>query len=84
LPLCIVDGLRICGRLWVAGELIAMARWQLCHAVGLCHHAGEFGPMTARLVRAVEHWCSEVEEIIGPLSWDALPAQAQQEFKMSR
>jgi hypothetical protein len=69
-------------RLWVAGELIALARWQLCHAVGLCHHAGEFAAMTARLVRAVEHWSAEVEEIVGSMSWDGLPAEARRSFAM--
>ena len=67
-------------RLWVAGELIAMVRWQLCHSVGLCHHAGEFSDITARLVRAVEHWFSEVEEIVGPYSWAELPTQTRQEL----
>ena len=65
-------------RLWVAAELIAVVRWQLCHSVGLCHHAGEFSAITVRLLRAAEHWFSEVEEIVGPVCWTELPMQTQQ------
>jgi hypothetical protein len=67
-------------RLWVAGELIAMVRWQLCHSVGLCHHAGEFSAITAKLLRAVGHWFSEVEGIVGPVSWTELPIQTRQDL----
>ncbi|HEX3233979.1 MAG TPA: hypothetical protein VHR41_07260 [Gemmatimonadales bacterium] len=67
-------------RLWAAGELVAMVRWQLCHSVGLCHHAGEFSALTARLLRAVEHWFTEVEEIVGSMSWTDLSMQVREDF----
>jgi hypothetical protein len=64
--------------LWVAGELVSMLRWQLCQSVGLCHHGAEFAVITAKLLRAVEYWFAAVEELVGPLRWDDVPAQVRQ------
>ena len=67
-------------QLWVAGELVTMLRWQLCHSVGLCHRAAEFSDITARLLRAVEYWFAAVEDIVGPLDWADLSRQARQDM----
>jgi hypothetical protein len=67
-------------QLWVAGELVTMLRQQLCHAVGLCHRAAEFTDITARLVRAVEYWFAEVEDIVGALDWADLSSKARQDI----
>jgi hypothetical protein len=42
----------------------------------LCHHAGDFAAISTRLLKAAEHWFSEVEEFVGPVSWAELPMQA--------
>jgi hypothetical protein len=67
-------------QLWVAGELVTMLRWQLCHSVGLCHRAAEFSDMTARLLRAVEYWFAAVEDIVGALDWADLSSQARRDI----
>ena len=67
-------------QLWVAGELVTMLRWQLRQHVGLCHRPTEFSVITAKLLKAVEHWFATVEEVVGPLSWDDVPAQVRREL----
>jgi hypothetical protein len=66
--------------LWVAGELVSMLRWQLRQSVGLCHHAAEFAVVTAKLLKAVEYWFAALEESVGPLRCDDVPALVRQEL----
>jgi hypothetical protein len=69
-------------RLWIAGELISLLRWQLQHAVGLCHHDAEYSAITASLLRAVEHWFAEVEEAMASVSWEDVPDGIVQELSL--
>jgi hypothetical protein len=66
--------------LWAAAELVTMLRWQLRQHVGLCHRPAEFSVITAKLLRAVEYWYAEVEDAVGPLRWDDVPAQMRQDL----
>jgi len=66
--------------LWVAGELVASLRWQLRNSVGLCHHGAEFSALMGKLVRAVEHWFTTVENVVGPTRWADLSPEARREF----
>ena len=63
-------------RLWAAAELIAALRWQLDHLVGACHHAAEFATVTLKLEGAIEHWCREVEDALGQLTWGEVADEA--------
>lgn len=65
-------------RLWAAAELIAALRWQLDHLVGVCHHAAEFATVTLKLDAALEHWCREVEAVLGHLTWSEVPEDSRQ------
>ena len=67
-------------RLWIAGELVTRLRWQISNSLGLCHHAAEFSDLTARLLRAAEHWFAAVEETVQSLRWDDVPVQVREEF----
>jgi hypothetical protein len=60
--------------LWALGELLETLRIQVDHLVGLCHRAGEFGDVSAKICTALGHWCREVDEDLGPLAVTALPA----------
>jgi hypothetical protein len=59
-------------------ELLAILGWQLDHLVGICHRAEEFSTVTLKLVSAIQHWCHEVEDALGPPTWDDLSDQARQ------
>jgi hypothetical protein len=67
-------------RLWIAGELVSLLRWQLRQSVGLCHHAAEFAGVTSKLLKAAEYWFAALEESVGPLRCDDVPAQVRQEL----
>ena len=66
--------------LWVAGELVALVRWQLRHLVGLCHHGAEYSAVTAKLLTAVDHWFAAVEEAVAAASWEAVPSRVGQDL----
>jgi hypothetical protein len=66
-------------RLWVAGELVAALRRQLRQSVGLCHRGADFTEITTNLFRAVEYWFAAVEEIVGGVSWDDVPATVRED-----
>lgn len=67
-------------RLWVAGELVTMLRGYLRASAGLCHRAAEFATVSGKLLKAVEYWFAAVEDVVGPLSLDDLPAQVRQDL----
>jgi hypothetical protein len=60
---------REAAHLWVAGELVAQLLENLRHQVGLCHRAQQFSSLALTLMNAVEYWCQEVEESLGPVRW---------------
>jgi len=67
-------------QLWLGAELMATLDWQLDHAIGLCHRAGEFSVLTHKFEKAMAHWCEAAEDAAGGLSWSELPEQAQRRF----
>jgi len=69
-------------QLWLAAELMATLDWQLDHAVGLCHRAGEFSVLTHKFEKAMVHWCGAVEDALGGLSSGEIPEQARQRFAL--
>lgn len=62
---------------WVGAEFLAILRWQLDHLVGVCPRAEEFSTMTLKLLSAIDHWCHEVEDALGQLTWDDLSDEAR-------
>ena len=64
------------GRLWAGAELLAIPRWQVDHLVGVSHRADEFSTITLKLVSAIGHWCHEVEEALGQVTWHDLSDEA--------
>jgi hypothetical protein len=58
--------------LWTEAELVAMLGWQLEHIPSLCHQPGEFARITLKLETVLEHWCREIEEAFGLLTWKDL------------
>jgi hypothetical protein len=61
--------------LWAAGELITQLLER--HDVGLCHRVGEFGALTLHLLNAVDYWCQQVEEALGPVRWGDVPTESR-------
>ena len=55
--------------LWVAGELVTQLLENMRHQVGLCHRAEQFASLAVTLMTALEYWCREVEEALGPVRW---------------
>jgi hypothetical protein len=45
--------------------------------VGVCPRAEEFSTMTLKLLNAIDHWCHEVEDALGQLTWDDVSDEAR-------
>jgi hypothetical protein len=65
-------------RLWALGELLDVFPAYLGRLIGLCHRAGEFTTLTARLRDALAGWCRAVEDDLGPLPASAVPAKPRE------
>lgn len=61
--------------LWALGELLETLRSQLDHLVGLCHRAGEFHVVAAKIQTALDYWCHEVDEDVGPFASTVVPTE---------
>ena len=44
------------------------------HLVGLCHRAGDFADVTARITSALARWCTTAERAVGPVALASVPA----------
>jgi isopentenyl phosphate kinase len=49
--------------------------------VGLCHHAKEFASLAVTLLSALEYWCREVEESLGPVRWGDVSSESRVLFE---
>jgi hypothetical protein len=67
--------------LWAAGELVGQLLENMRHQVGLCHHSRQFSALTVTLLGALEHWCREVEESLGPVRWGEVPSESRVLFE---
>lgn len=61
--------------LWAAGELITQLLGR--HDTGLCHRVSEFGSLALNLLNAVDYWCQQVEEALGPVRWGEVPTESR-------
>ena len=61
-------------RLWLGEELVSQLLDGLGRRVGLCQREAEFAKVTLTLIGAVEYWCRQVEDALGPVRWgEVLP-----------
>jgi hypothetical protein len=67
--------------LWAAGELVSQVLENMRHQVGLCHHAKQFASLAVTLESAVEYWCREVEESLGPVRWGEVASDSRVLFE---
>ena len=44
--------------------------------VGRGHHAEQFSSLALTFMNALEYWCHEVEEALGPVPWGEVAAQS--------
>jgi hypothetical protein len=69
------------GHLWAAGELMGQLLENMRHQVGLCHHAKQFSSLAVTLLSALEYWCREVEESLGPVRWGDVASESRALFE---
>jgi hypothetical protein len=67
--------------LWAAGELMGQVLENMRHQVGLCHHVKEFASLAVTLLTALELWCREVEESLGPVRWGEVASESRGLFE---
>lgn len=68
--------------LWVGGELLTSMIERLQHLVGLCHRAAEFSSVTLTMLTALEYWCGQVDEALGPIRWGEVPPESRHLFEV--
>ncbi|HEY9505122.1 MAG TPA: hypothetical protein VIQ27_04050 [Gemmatimonadales bacterium] len=67
--------------LWAAGELVGQLMENMRHQLGLCHRPREFSSLAVLLMSALEHWCREVEESLGPVRWGEVAPSSRALFE---
>lgn len=67
--------------LWVGGELVTQLLDSLPRRVGLCQRGAEFASVTVTVVNALEYWCSQVEEALGPVRWGDVAPESRSLFE---
>ena len=67
--------------LWAAGELVGQLLENMRRHVGLCHHPRQFSSLAVTLLGALEHWCREVEESLGPVRWGEVTPESRAQFE---
>lgn len=65
------------GHLWAGGELLAQLVGGAERLVGLCHRPGEFDLLALNLLNALEYWCEQVEDALGPIRWGSVPPESR-------
>jgi hypothetical protein len=69
------------GHLWVGGELITQLLGGLPHRIGLCQCDSDFASVTLTLASALEYWCHEVEDALGPVRWGDVSPESRGFFE---
>jgi hypothetical protein len=67
--------------LWIAGELVTQLLANMRHQVGLCHRAEQFASLAVTLMTALEYWCREVEDALGPVRWGDVAPESRALFE---
>lgn len=55
--------------LWVGAELLTRLVDSLGYRVGLCQSDAQFVSVTLAVTNALEYWCRQVEDALGPIRW---------------
>ena len=69
------------GHLWTAGELVEQLLENMRYHAGLCHHTKQFASLAVTLQSALEYWCREVEESLGPVRWGEVTSESRVLFE---
>ena len=67
-------------QLWALGELLGVLPAYLAHLVGLCHRAGDFADVTARITTALGRWCRTSERAVGSVTLESVSTALQRSF----
>jgi len=70
------------GHLWAAGELLTQLLGRLNDLVGLCHRAEEFSAVSLNVLTALDYWCQQVEEALGPVRWGKVSPESRRLFEV--
>jgi hypothetical protein len=70
------------GHLWAAGELLTQLLGRLESRTGLPHLSAEFSGATLNLLTALEYWCQQVDDALGPVRWGEVPSQSRHLFEV--
>ncbi len=69
------------GHLWAGGELITQLLDGLPYRIGLCQCDADFASVTLTLAAAIEYWCREVEDALGPVRWGDVSPESRSLFE---
>jgi hypothetical protein len=50
--------------------------------VGLCQHGEQFSSLALIVMNALEYWCRQVEDALGPVRWGDVSPQSRSLFEM--
>ena|SRR6187551_1134627 len=67
--------------LWAGAELITQVLGGLPHRIGLCQCDADFGAVALTLAGAIEYWCHEVEDALGPVRWGDVSPESRGFFE---
>jgi hypothetical protein len=63
--------------LWAGGELLAQLVDSLGYRVGLCQNDAQFASVTLAVTNALEYWCRQVEDALGPVRWGEVSPESR-------
>ena len=69
------------GHLWAGAELVMQILDGLHHRIGLCQCDPRFASLTLTLTNALEYWCTQVEDTLGPVRWGDVPPESRGLFE---
>ena len=69
------------GHLWAGAELITQLLDGLRYRIGLCQCDADFASVALTLANAIEYWCREVEEALGPVRWGDVSPESRGFFE---
>jgi hypothetical protein len=67
--------------LWVGGELVTQLLDGLGRRVGLCQRGAEFASVSLTVMNALEYWCRQVEDALGPVRWGEVAPESRSLFE---
>jgi hypothetical protein len=68
--------------LWAGGELLVQLVNGIGHRVGLCQRGEQFSSLALTVMNALEYWCRQVEDALGPVRWGEVSPQSRSLFEM--